>query len=274
MVKNTVPECVTIMVMVILIAVTGSAMAAHPVPAGTESSNVIVQTSAKVVGNLQSYSDLGIQQGTGNLTSPLGSVGGQVSTVVYSGDIMAINGETENIQTTNIRIDNVVNGQANVQTNRIITFEVGDGGRMVTSENILVQTGVTVATDDTSVPCICQFGDTIDATLPTENEIVQAGSKLDATEVSASSSSGVRAIVDSPGTKVSLDYSIDAHGINQTAGTKNNPAIGSATAYVAGLIMQGCNGTTQRTGMQYHDVTSVDGLFDLSEEVRYTSAPN
>ena len=63
-----------------------------------------------------------------------------------------------------------------------------------------------------------------------ECETVQAGSKMDVFEVSASSSSGVRTIADTPGTTVSLDYSIDAHGINQTPGSLENAAIGSATA--------------------------------------------
>jgi hypothetical protein len=142
---------------------------------------------------------------------------------------------------------------------------------MVSAENVIVQT---MATEDTSSTTCCPWGSTDNTTLPAECETVQAGSKMDVYEVSASTSSGVRAIADSPGTTVSLDYSIDAHGINQTPGSMENAAIGSATAYVDGKTMQGSNGTSQGTNMEYHDMTSVDGLFDLSKDVSYSSAPN
>ena len=267
--KTKVSIGVIIIAMVILIAVSGSAMAARPVPGGNETSVITVQTSAKVIGNFQAHTDLVLQQSTGDLVPPLED-GEQVSLVAYSENTMGINGATDYSKNTNINTGDVVNGQENVQTDRIITFDAGDGGRMVSSENVLVQT---VANEATTASGCCPWGSTTNATLPAECETVQAGSKLDVFEVSASSSSGVRAIADTPGTTVSLDYSIDAHGINQTPGSMENAAIGSATAYVDGKITQG-NGTAPGTNMEYHDVTSVDGLFDLSKDVSYSSAPN
>jgi hypothetical protein len=256
-VKKPVSVGVVILAMVVLIAVSGSVLAARPAPDGSESSGITVQTSAHVDGIFQSHTDFALQQGT--------------STIAYSENTVAINGVTDYSKNTNINTGNVVNAQDNLQTDRIITFDGGDGGRMVSDENVLVQT---VGTEEVSAAGCCPWGSTTDATLPAECETVQAGSKMDVTEVSASSSSGVRAIADAPGTTVSLDYSIDAHGINQTPGSLENAAIGSATAYIDGNIMQGINGTSQSTNMEYHDVTSVDGLFDLSKDVRYTSAPN
>jgi hypothetical protein len=261
---------VIIIAMVILIAVSGSAMAARPVPAGNESSVINVQTAAHVAGSFQARTELVLQQSSGDLVPPIES-GDQISTVVYTENTMGINGETEYAKNTNLNTGNVVNGQENVQTDRILTFDGGDGGRMVSAENVIVQT---IATEDTTSTSCCPWGSTTNATLPAECETVQAGSKMDVYEVSVSSSSGVRAIADSPGTTVSLDYSIDAHGINQTPGSLENAAIGSASAYVDGKTMQGSNGTSQSTNMEYHDVTSVDGLFDLSKDVSYSSAPN
>lgn len=257
-VKKPVSIGVIILAMVVLIAVSGSAMAARPASAGSESSGITVQTSAHVVGIFQSSTDFALQQGT--------------STIVYSENTVALNGETNYSKNTNINTGNVVNGQDNLQTDRIITFDGGDGGRMVSEENVIVQT---VGTEEVSAAGCCPWASTTDAILPAECETVQAGSKLDVTEVSVSTSSGVRAIGDAPGTTVSLDYSIDAHGINQTPGSTENAAIGSASAYVDGNIQAGTgNGTQAGTNMEYHDVTSVDGLFDLSKEVSYTSAPN
>jgi len=269
--KTKVKIGVIIIAMVILIAVSGSAMAARPVPAGNETSVINVKTAAKVDGNFQAQTDLVLQQSTGNLSPPLIN-GEQIATVVYSENTIGINGATDYTKNTNVNTGDVVNGQNNVQTDRIITYDAGDGGRMVSGENVIVQT---VGTETTSATGCCPWGTTTNATLPAEIETVQAGSKMDVSEVSASSSSGVRAISDTPGTTVSLDYSVDAHGINQTPGSLDNAAIGSATAYVDGDIQASTgNGTQVGTNMEYHDVTSVDGLFDLSKDVSYSSAPN
>ncbi len=173
--KTKVSIGVIIIAMVILIAVSGSAMAARPVPAGNETSVITVQTSAKVIGNFQAHTDLVLQQSTGDLVPPLAD-GEQVSLVAYSENTMAINGETDYSKNTNINTGDVVNGQENVQTDRIITFDAGDGGRMVSSENVLVQT---VANEATTASGCCPWGSTTNATLPAECETVQAGSKLD-----------------------------------------------------------------------------------------------
>jgi len=248
--------------MVILIAVSGSALAARPVSGGSETSVITVKTAAKVDGNFQAQTDLALQQ----------SSGGQTSTVAYSENTIGINGVTDYTKNTNIDTGDVVTGRDNVQTDRVITFNASDGGRMVSDENVLVQT---VGTDTTSATSCCPWGTTTNETLPAECETVQAGSKMDVSEVSASSSGDVRAISDSPGTTVSLDYSIDAHGINQTPGSLDNAAVGSATAYVDGNIKASDGDASQvGTNMEYHDVTSVDGLFDLSKDVSYSSAPN
>jgi hypothetical protein len=269
--KTKVSIGVIIIVMVVLIAVSGSAMAARPVPAGNETSQITVKTAAKVDGSFQAQTELVLQQSNGNLSPPLVD-GEHIATVVYSEDTMGINGATDYSKNTAINTGSVVNGQDNVQTDRIITYDGGDGGRMVSGENVIVQT---IGTEDTSSSGCCPWGTVTNATLPAECETVQAGSKMDVTEVSASSSSGVRAISDSPGTTVSLDYSIDAHGVNMTPGSPQNEAIGSATAYVDGSIQASTgNGTQVGTNMEYHDVTSVDGLFDLSKDVSYSSAPN
>ena len=265
--KTKVSLGVIVIAMVILIAVSGSAMAAHPVPPGNETSQVNVKTSASVIGNFQANTNLVLQQSSGDLVPPL-APGEQVGMAEYSESTMAINGETNYAKNTQINTGGI--GE-NVQTDRIITFDAADGGRMVSSEEAIVMTVGSEATSDTGC---CPWGSTANATTPAALEYVQAGSKMDVSEVSAASSSDIKVISNVPGTPVTLDYSIDAHGINQTPGTMDSPAIGSATAYVAGVIMQGNNGSTQSTDMQYHDVTSVDGLFDLAKEVSYSSAPS
>jgi hypothetical protein len=260
---------VIIVVLVVISIVSGSAMAARPVPAGSESSVINVQTSSQGSGIFRAPTELVLQQGNGDQNPPIGS-GDQVSTVVYTKNTVAVNGVTVDSMNTNINTGNVVNGQENVQTDRILTFNGEDGGGMVSSENVIVQT---IATEGTG-SVICPWESMTNATLPAECETVQAGSKMDVFEVSASSGSSVRTIADTPGTTVSLDYSIDAHGINQTPGSLENAAIGSATAYADGNVLESIgNGTAPGGDVEFHDVTSVDGLFDLSKTVSYDSSP-
>lgn len=265
--KTKVSLGVVIIVMVILIAVSGSAMAARPVPPGNETSQIHVKTSASVIGNFGATTELVLQQSTGDLVPPL-TTGEQVGMVGYYETTMAVDGETTYNKETQINTGGI--GE-NLQNTRIITFDGGDdGGRMVSNEEVIV---VTMGTEAASEFGCCPWGSTQNASIPANYEYVQAGSKMDVTEVSATSVSSVKVISDIPA-PVTLDYSIDAHGITQTPGTMDSPAIGSAIAYVDGQIMQGSNGSTQSTDMVYHDVTSVDGLFDLSKDVSYSSAPS
>jgi hypothetical protein len=269
-VEKNVSIGVIIIAMVIISVVSGSVMAARPVLAGSESSVINVQTSSQGSGIFRAPTELVLQQGNGGLNPPIES-GDQVSTVVYTKNTVAINGKTDDSMNTNINAGNVVNGQENVRTDRIITFEGEDGGGMVSSENVLVQT---IASQGTG-SVICPWDSMTNATLPADCETVQAGSKMDVYEVSASSSSGVRAIADTPGTTVSLDYTIDAHGINQTPGSLENAAVGSAMAYVDGMVLESIgNDTVPGSIVEFHDLTSVDGLFDLSKTVSYDSSPS
>jgi hypothetical protein len=269
-VKKNVSIGVIIIALVMFSIVSGSVMAARPVPAGNESSVINVRTSSQGSGIFLAPTELVLQQGNGGLNPPLGS-GGQVSTVVYTKNTVAINGKTDESMNTNINSGNVVNGQENVRTDGIITFEGEDGGGMVSTENVLVQT---IASQGTG-SMICPWESRTNVTSPAECETVRAGSKMDVYDVSVSSSSGVRTVSDTPGTTVSLDYSIDAHGINQTPGSLENAAIGSATAYVDGNVLESIgNGTAPGSNVEFHDLTSVDGLFDLSKTVSYDSSPS
>jgi hypothetical protein len=268
--KKKVSIGVIIIAMVILGVLSGPVMAARSVPAGSEPSVINVQTSSQGSGIFRAPTELVLQQSNGGLNPPIEG-GDQISTVVYTKNTVAINGKSDESMNTNINTGNVVNGQENVQTDRIITFEGEDGGGMVSSENVLVQT---IASQGTG-SMICPWESMTNVTSPAECETVQAGSKMDVYEVSVSSSIGVRTVADTPGTTVSLDYSIDAHGINQTPGSLENAAIGSATAYVDGNVLESIgNGTAPGSNVEFHDLTSVDGLFDLSKTVSYDSSPS
>jgi hypothetical protein len=269
--KTNVTIGIVIVTMMMVLAACGSVMAARPVPAGNESSTITVTTSARVVGNFLESNSLALQQSTDILNPPLAD-GEQIGVVGYSEETMAVNGDTNYQKRLTVNNANANVAQDNLQVDRIIEFDAGPGGRMVSDENVLVST---VATANQNATGCCPWGSTTDATLPAEHEVVVAGSSMDVSEVSAHTSSDARVISNTPGTPVTLDYEISAQGINQTTpGDVTNAAVGSATAYVSGKIESSTgNNTAQGADMEYHDVTSVDGLFDLSKEVHYSSAP-
>jgi hypothetical protein len=219
-------------------------------------SQITVVTSVAVQGNFQEHSSLAMQEGGG-------IVGASEDTMAVSGTTTYQKSETIDTGPKNVAGDNL-------HTDRIIEFNAtpGTGGRMTSDENVIV---ATISSSSTTDPG-CQFGDGAAGSGGTSNSIVEAGSTLDVTEVSAHTTSDARVVSDTPGTPVALDYSISAEGINQTPGDLSTAAVGSATAYVNANIQSGdTNSTTPDSRTEYHDITSVDGLFDLAKSVSYSS---
>jgi hypothetical protein len=262
--------------MVIVLAAGGSAMAAHPVPAGNETAVITVQTSAASLGNFQDHQSLALEQTNGqNLSPPLQS-SQTVGIIGASEDTMAVHGTTTYVKSQTVDTNNKNVAGDNLNTDKIIEFNAtpdGSGGRMTSDEEVIV---ASISTNVTG-PLSCAFGAGSPgaAVAPASNEIVQAGSTLDVSQVSAHTTNDARVISDTPGTPVALDYSIAAQGINQTPGDISGGAVGSGSAYVNADIQGGNdNSTAPDSTVEYHDVTSVDGLFDLAKSVSYTSAPH
>ena len=219
---------------------------------------ITVVTSVSVQGNFEDHSSLAMQQDGG--------------TVGASEDTMAVNGNTtyEKSQTVDTSPQSVAGD--NLHTDRIVEFNAtpGTGGRMTSDEEVLVATETCQSSTDPA--CGLGSSDPGASSGGSTNSMVRAGSTLDVTEVSAHTTSDARVVTDSPGTPVSLDYTIAAQGINQTPGNITTAAQGSATAYVDANIQSGdANATSPDGTVEYHDVTSVDGLFDLAKSVSYSS---
>ncbi|MBP1929334.1 hypothetical protein J2741_001881 [Methanolinea mesophila] len=259
--------------MLMIVCVT-PALGARTIPASNETNQLTVVTSAAAIGSVTAHTTIVYTQGNGNLTDnpPLESGEGQ-STIAYTEDTLAVNGAVTYDKYTNLDTGNQGPNGDNLETERIIEYSAeGDGqtgGRMLSSEEILVDTAATGTID--SAGC-CPWGSGQDQVLPANNDIVVAGSTMDVTEASVASTSGARTTSSSVDTPVELTYSVNIQGINQTPGDMNEAAQGSATAYVSANLQEGLgNETAKGTDVQYSDVTSASGLFDLAKEVSYTS---
>lgn len=252
-----------------VIAMSGVVVADHTIPAGPESSGLIVTTSADCTGTFQDHEGLSWQATNGNLSNnpPISGPGEAVNTVGYNENTIAVGGHTTYDKTLSVDTGNKTASESNLNSDKVVTYEATEpGGRMVSSEDVMVETVGNGGTG-TSGP----FGPT-GATVPAENSRVTAGSTMDVTEVSAHTSATARTVSGSTA-GIELTYNIEAHGLNQTPGNET-PAVGSASAYVDADIQTGNdNSTSLGTEASYHDVTSVDGLFELAKEVSYKSGP-
>ena len=273
-------EQIFIIVLVGLVALgSGLASGARTLPPTNETSKITVLTSASVVGNLYSHTDIVYVQGNQDLSDnpPLNeSCGEGESTISYQQDIMAISGEATYDKYTNLDTGPKTANSDNFESTQVLTYDTnGDGsetGKMIADESILVSAvanGCTVG----ETCCDSVWGAAEGSAMPPTNDIVEAGSSMVVSEAAVTSISSATITGDSPDTSVSLEYSVDITGVNQT-GDKDpsNGAVGTATAYVKADLQEGLgNSTAVGSEVTYSDVTSASGLFTLAKEVSYTS---
>jgi len=254
------------------------ASGARTLPPTNETSEITVLTSASVVGNLYSHTDIVYVQGNQDLSDnpPLNeSCGEGESTISYQQDIMAISGEATYDKYTKLDTGPKTANSDNFESTQELTYNTtGDGsetGKMIADESILVSA---VADGCTAGETCCDsvWGASDGSAIPPTNDVVEAGSSMVVSEADVVSSSGARITADSPDTPVSLDYSVTIEGVNQTQGDPSTGAVGTATAYVNADLQEGLgNSTDVGSEVTYSDVTSASGLFTLAKEVSYNS---
>jgi len=262
-----------------MIAVFGTfATAARTLPPTNETTSITTRTSAAVIGNLYSHSDIVYVQGNNDLSDnpPLNATSGEgQSTISYQQDIMAISGEATYDKYTNLDTGPKTANSDNFESTQILTYDTnGDGdstGKMIADESILVETiayGATVG----ETCCDSVWGAPDGAVLPSTNGVIVAGSEMVVSEAAVTSATGATITADSTSTPVSMDYYVEIEGVNQTEGDLTTGAVGTATVYVNANLQEGIgNSTAVGSEITYSDVTTASGLFNLAKEVSYTS---
>ncbi|MCX6693774.1 MAG: hypothetical protein NT074_04380 [Methanomicrobiales archaeon] len=263
----------TVVRVTVLLLFVGAASAAHAVEAGNETFGLEITTSATCDGIFQEHADGVMTRSDGDLNSkPALEAGETVGTTGYYEDTVAVDGNTTYVKTFEMNNENQVNSESgqNVDSQRVVTFDSnGNGGRMTSDEGVFVES-VSSGSESENSCNIGPFEGDGSSSTPASDEIVAAGSRMDVTEVSVVSQASSRVVSDS-GAPVSLDYSFNAQGVNQTEG---GGAVGSASVYVDANVMQG-NGNETELGSttSYEEVTSVDGVFTLAKDISYSSSP-
>lgn len=264
-----------ILVLAILTVVAcGMVSAGRTLPPSNDTAKIEVRTSVSAIGSVSQTTDIVYTQSNGNLVDnpPLAQGEGQ-NVISYQEDTMAVSGCVTYDSNTNLYTGPVTANGDNFQTQKYMTYDDdGDGtpsGVMMSEESIMVEAMATNGTE--GVGSCCPWGAVDGTVLAATNDRVIAGSDMVVEEAAVASSSSATITADTVDTPVSLSYTVEIEGINQTV--VGDPAEGRATAFVSAVLQEG-NGDSTSMGAEviYEDETSASGLFTLAKDVSFVSS--
>jgi hypothetical protein len=196
---------------------------------------------------------------------------GQVQyTTAYDANIVAQAGHTSFVKSMNIDTRNKVIGQSNIDAKTALTYiATADGGNVVGSENIMLDGAgnSTTAADK----MLCPFASAGGNVIPAYCNIIQAGSKFDLTVGSVTTNANERFVGTDATNPVVLNYDINVKPY--TASGTQNPATGSAMAYIKAHIQEGNNfNTTKAEDLTYSETSSANGyIYSFNKVIAYQS---
>jgi hypothetical protein len=152
-------------------------------------------------------------------------------TVAYDEATTAINGAVTYNKGLSINTGNQVATQSNVKADKIVTFDASDGGKMTSSEDLLVDGAGQFSS--TASKMICPFAASTSTFIPPFCNIVQTGSSVDLTSGRLVTSSHERTVAATADPGVEAGHDISVTGIG------NGAALGSADAYLKVHVQEG-----------------------------------
>jgi hypothetical protein len=273
--------------LVVLIALTGCAMADRNVCATPETQAITTSETVVVTGTmtstealtwtLASDSKINGVYGTGLSANPFVGQNSQYTTG-YNEETKAIDGSTTFIKSFAVDTGNKVLNQQNVKAYRQIQYvSAGNGARMTSNENIFVDGVADPALWENTM--LCPFQATAPDANPPHCNIVTAGSAMDVTQVNVVTNANDRFVNVNGDYPVTLHYDIAAKGFTLEDGT-TVPAMGSMSAFVRAHIMEGREASVDAvTGqiykaedLTYSELTTASGLiYNFNKAIDYTS---
>jgi hypothetical protein len=257
----------------VIVAITGCAMADIPVNATPETKGISVTTNINTQGTVTASESLSWQQSSDALNAPplLGggaapvpedyaywpyiqptdrwfnapesipyygeNQAGEVQyTAGYTEATMAVQGVTSYTKTTAVDTGNKIADKNNIAANKIVTFiAANEQGRMTSSEDILVDGAGNITTAADKI--LCPFGTAAGPFFPPFCNVVMAGSKVDVSLASVSTSASERFVSATADVPVAQAYSISLKGVTSSEGSAD--AIGSASAFLTAHLQDG-----------------------------------
>jgi hypothetical protein len=194
---------------------------------------------------------------------------------VYSEETDASNGAIEYTRSTDIDTSPSERGVSNVENDRLINFVGDTGGRIVSTEDLVLDTVGTPI--NVEYGTLCPFVDLSRNCAPAFCNLAETGSLIDMSMISASSASSLRT-VNPPGesghtpTLPSVGYpALADYSIRITELTDGVPSEGLVSTYMDSILLEGSGGCSgrpivaQRISME--EYRSVEGDVSLFEYV-------
>jgi hypothetical protein len=156
-------------------------------------------------------------------------------TAGYNEEMTAVSGSLSYQKTMSISTANKTTGEDNIMAERLVTFNGVDGGRITTSEDILLD-GAGAQTVAANQAC-CPFADAANPFFPPFCNIVVSGSNADISTGSISTSAGVRFIAASTDVPVAETYLINVKGLMGPGGYAD--VSGTVSAFMNAHLQEG-----------------------------------
>jgi hypothetical protein len=201
----------------------------------------------------------------------------------YNEDLTSVSGSVIYQKTMSINTANKSAGVENIAADRLVTFIGGDGGRMTTSENILIDGAGAQTIGANQV--LCPFTSAANPFFPPFCNIVVSGSSADISTGSISTSAGVRFIAASADVPVAETYHINVKGVMGSGGDAD--ANGTVSAFIKANLQEGTEQqvprwfTTDPIGfipvksddLSYSEISTASGsIHGFTKDIQYQSS--
>jgi hypothetical protein len=229
---------------------TGIALADSAVPQTPETQGFVTSTIMQAVGTATETDSLdwritndGVNDAFGGLNPPLFPIEAAIYSLAYSENTIADQGLVTYAKEGSVDTQAKVEGQWNLDMEKVVEFVGLDTGRMVSAEEqTLDGAGTPFFTSDTF---ICPFAADQAILLPAFCNIVQEGSSVDLTLGSLSTTADTRFVTAlAAGSERGWDLPVSDNGVKsdyqvKLTGFGDIPALGSADAYINVHVQEG-----------------------------------
>jgi hypothetical protein len=254
----------TIMVIALamLVAFTGMAMADTGINQTPETQGIVTATDVQCLGTVTetdavvwqlAYTDLG--------SIPPLLPEEVIYTMSYTEGTIADQGLVSYVKGQSLDTANKVAGTSNFKTDKVAEFIGLDTGRMISSENMVLDGAGNGAAAATKY--ICPFASSTWGNVSPFCNIIEVGSDVDVTLASLTTAADERHVMATADPAVEVDYSIKVTGFGDV------PAMGSADAYINAHIQEarGSYDSPKAEDLVYSEYSSAAGDITLFQKV-------
>jgi hypothetical protein len=242
-----------------LFALTGVAMADPGINQVPETQGIVTSTVVQAVGTVTETDSIVWQLGFPALTAPPLEVGGKNYIMSYTEGTIADQGLVSYAKGQSFDTANKVAGTNNFATQKVVEFVGLDTGRMLSSENMVLDGAGNG--QDTATTYICPFASDVTDTIPPFCNIIEVGSDVDVTLASLTTAADERHVMASGDPGVAVDYSIKMTGFGDI------PAMGSAAAYINAHIQEARTGDGGKAeDVSYSETSTAAGDISLFQK--------